>query len=115
VKTGEQPAPGKWAPQIELLYFADCPHYQQALAMVRDALATAGITASVELVAVETPTEAERQHFYGSPTIRVDGMDIVSPDPTARPALACRIYRTTQGALIPVPPAEVLAAALQRA
>ena len=41
-------------------------------------------------------------------------MDIVPPDPTARPALACRVYRTAQGALIPVPPAEVLAAALQR-
>jgi hypothetical protein len=114
MKTGEQPAPGKWAPQIELLYFADCPHYQQALAMVCDVLASAGITASVDLVAVETPAEAERQHFYGSPTIRVDGVDIVPPDPTTRPALACRVYRTAQGALTPIPPAEVFAAAFQR-
>jgi hypothetical protein len=101
-------------PKIELLYFSDRPNYRQALAAVRAVLAQESITAPVDLVAVETQIEAERQHFYGSPTIRVDGVDIVPPEPTARPALACRVYRTAQGALTPIPPAEVIAAALQR-
>ena len=102
-----------WVPKIELLYFADCPHYLQALAMVHDVLAAAGSSALMYLVAVETPAEVERQHLYGSPTVRVDGVDIVPPDSSARPALACRVYRTAQGALTPIPPAEVLAATIQ--
>ncbi|HEV2459241.1 MAG TPA: hypothetical protein VGS80_12855 [Ktedonobacterales bacterium] len=67
--------------------------------------------APINLVAVETQAEAERQQFYGSPTIRIDGVDIVPPEPTARPALACRFYRTAQGTLSPLSPYEVLLAA----
>lgn len=100
--------------KVELLYFAECPNYLDALCVLRDVLATHGIFTPVELVAVESQAEAERQHFYGSPTIRVDGVDIVSPDPLARPALACRLYRAAQGTPSPIPPAEVIAAALHR-
>ena len=102
-------------PKIELIYFSACPNYHDALTVLRDVLAVQGIAATVSLVAVESEAEAERQHFYGSPTIRVDGVDIVPPDPTARPALACRVYRTAQGALTPLPPAGVSAAALRNA
>jgi hypothetical protein len=67
--------------------------------------------APINLVAVETQAKAERQQFYGSPTTRIDGVHIVPPEPTARPALACRVYRTTQGTLSPLPPYEVVLAA----
>jgi hypothetical protein len=99
-------------PKIELLYFADCPNYQDALRVLREALAADGLTASVDLVLVETQAEAERQQFYGSPTIRVDGRDIVPPAPNARPALACRVYRTQAGAMTPIPPREAMHDAL---
>ncbi len=97
---------------IELLYFTGCPNYQRALSVLQGAIKAATLRASVDLVAVDTQEEAERQRFYGSPTIRVNGIDIAPPDPSAQPALACRIYRTTQGGLSPIPPVEVIAAAL---
>ena len=101
-------------PKIELLYFTGCPNYQQALTALQAVLAAAGATVPIDLVAVETQAEAERQQFYGSPTIRIDGVDIVPPAPTARPALSCRVYRTAQGTLSPQPPDEVLVAAVHQ-
>jgi hypothetical protein len=101
-------------PIVELLYFSGCPNHQRALAVLQEVIRTAKLHASIELVAVETQEDAERQQFYGSPTIRVNGIDILPPDPSAQPALACRVYRTALGALTPIPPAEVIAAALQR-
>jgi hypothetical protein len=82
------------------------------LSELRDTLATHGITTPVDLVLIETQAEAERQQFYGSPTIRIDGRDIVPPSPNARPALACRVYRTKDGAMTPIPPREAIRAAL---
>lgn len=102
-------------PTIELLYFSGCPNYQRALTLLHEVVKEAKLRASIDLVAVETPEEAVRQRFYGSPTIRVNGSDIVSPDPSAQPALACRVYRTAQGALSPLPPVEAIIAALQHA
>lgn len=102
------------SPTIELLYCAECPHHHWALTAVRAVRAAQGITAPVALVAVASQADAERLDFYGSPTIRVDGVDIVPPLPNAHPALACRIYRTSPTGFAPVPPAAVIAAALQR-
>jgi hypothetical protein len=101
-------------PTIELLYFSSCPNYQRALMLLREAVTMAKLHASIDLVAVETQEEAERQQFYGSPTIRINGVDITPPDRSARPALACRIYRTAEGRLTPIPPREAIVAALHR-
>jgi hypothetical protein len=64
---------------------------------------------------VETPEEAESEHFLGSPTVRVDGDDV---DPTANGreefGLECRLYRTEEG-LVGTPPEEWIRAALRRA
>jgi hypothetical protein len=91
-------------PKIEIFYFAACPNYEDALSILREELAAQGITTPVGLVAVETQEEAERQQFYGSPTIRIDDRDIVPPAPNSRPALACRVYRRKDGAMTPIPP-----------
>lgn len=99
---------------IELLYFAGCPNYQRALTALQEAVALAQLHASIDLVAVETQEEAERQQFYGSPTIRINGVDIAPPDHSALPALACRIYRTAEGRLAPIPPLAAIVTALQR-
>lgn len=64
---------------------------------------------------VETPEEAEGEHFLGSPTVRVDGDDV---DPTANGreefGLECRLYHTEEG-LVGTPPEEWIRAALRRA
>lgn len=52
----------------------------------------------------EVPTEeaAERDRFVGSPTIRIDGVDI--QDPGDEPlGLTCRVYRLRDGRYSPLP------------
>ena len=102
------------SPLIELLYFADCPNYQRALADLRAVLTRMGIAAEVVLIAVETQAEAERQQFYGSPTIRIEGADIAPPSGALQPALACRVYHDASGRPTPTPPLATIQAARAR-
>ncbi len=101
--------------RIELLYFDGCPSYAELLPRLRELLAGEGIREEVELRRVETPEEAERERFLGSPTIRIDGEDV---DPAARErddfGLECRLYRTEDG-LVRTPPEAWIRAALERA
>lgn len=83
---------------IEFIWFSDCPNHattRQLLAATIDRL-TPG-TPIVDIDATD-PAVAESVRFPGSPTIRVDGLDIepgfADPgDYTPR----CRLYRTSAG------------------
>jgi hypothetical protein len=101
-------------PTIEVLYFDGCPNHERAIALVRKALASAKVTAPIQLIRVETDEEAHRHGFYGSPSVRVNGEDIVPPPANATPGLACRVYRTLDGHIAPVPAYETIVAALRR-
>jgi len=100
--------------RIELLYFDGCPSYAELLPRLRQLLASEGIEEEIELRRVESPEDAERERFLGSPTVRIDGQDV---DPTARSrtdfGLECRLYRTEEG-LARTPPEEWIRAALGR-
>ncbi len=94
---------------ITLLYFDDCPNWKIAderLAVI--AAERADLTVSRHLV--ETPEEAERVGFHGSPSILVDGVDVFA-DPKAGVGLSCRVYRTP-GGLAGAPSMEQLREAL---
>jgi hypothetical protein len=101
--------------KIELLYFDGCPSYAELLPRLRALVAAKGIDEEVDLRRVETPEDAERERFLGSPTVRVDGEDV---DPTAQDrdgfGLECRLYRTEEG-LARTPPEEWIRAALDQA
>ena len=60
------------------------------------ALGRTGSTTEVILEAVETPGDAERLEFWGSPSLLVDGRDPFA-DQAGPVGLSCRIYRTEQG------------------
>jgi hypothetical protein len=49
-----------------------------------------------ELVRVETPADAERWQFRGSPTVLIDGSDPFF-DVSTPVGLTCRVYRTPAG------------------
>ncbi len=80
---------------ITLLYFEDCPSWKVAddrltsIAAERD-----DITVTRHLV--DTPEEAERIRFHGSPSIRVDGVDPFA-EPHSEVGLSCRRYLTPDG------------------
>ncbi len=78
--------------EIELLYFEGCPNWQRADARLREALHTVGAaTKPATYRMVDSPDEAERLGFPGSPTILVNGRDSFARacDPAG---LARRLY-----------------------
>jgi hypothetical protein len=103
-------------PKIEFFYYADCPSHERALELLREVMAEEGVDVSIEIIEVRTDDEARYYNFYGSPTIRVNGVDIAPvPDDLPEPGLTCRAYRRADGRISPLPPRELIAAALQRA
>lgn len=84
--------------QVKVLYFDDCPNWKVARQRLQEALRAAGLASTVEVSyqTVETPEEAERVGFRGSPTILVDGRDPWT-DGGATGGLSCRIYVTEHG------------------
>ena len=63
--------------------FEGCPNYLGARELVERVAADLGIEAEVRLVEVQTPADAQRLRFLGSPTIRLNGRD-VEPDADKR-------------------------------
>jgi hypothetical protein len=80
---------------VRLLYFDGCPNWATAAERLEALAEELGF--ALVRQKVETPDEAERVGFRGSPTILVDGRDPFSrgDEPTG---LACRIYETADGA-----------------
>jgi hypothetical protein len=99
--------------KIELLYWDECPSYPEAKALLEDVLAKRGIDVPVEMREVETVDDAVALAFPGSPTIRVDGLDVDPDSAHSPPALACRVYRLPDGRASPVPSREQLEEALR--
>jgi hypothetical protein len=100
-------------PKIEFYYYDDCPSHERALERLREAAGRQGIDVPIEIIRVASDEDARRYSFYGSPTIRVNGADIAPlPEGMPEPALACRAYRTSDGRVSPLPPFELITAAL---
>lgn len=98
--------------KVQLLYFDDCPNWQKAAGLL-DQLATEMPDLAVERSIVDTPEEAERLAFRGSPSIHVNGHDLFASD--AEPVgLSCRLYRTPNGPA-GSPTLEQLRAAIEQA
>jgi hypothetical protein len=95
--------------KVELLWWEGCPSYPQALESLRSILSAEGLDPdAVELREVESDEQAERERFPGSPTIRIDGRDVVPPGEGDPVGLACRVYRLRDGRISPTPdPADV--------
>ena len=96
--------------EVELLFWAGCPSHPAALAELRAALGGA-VPVDVREIATEEQAVAER--FPGSPTIRVDGVDLFPVDDP--PSLSCRVYRLADGRFSPTPDPGLLREALARA
>jgi len=80
---------------IALLYFDDCPNWKIADERLA-AIAAERRDLTVSRHLVDTPEEAERVGFRGSPSILVDGIDVFA-EPDDGVGLSCRVYRTPDG------------------
>lgn len=94
---------------VELLIWSGCPSHDEARARLRATLDALGHTDEpIEESWVETDDRAEELGFVGSPTIRVDGHEVIPVLPGAPSALSCRVYRTRAGKYTPLPDPEDL-------
>ena len=101
--------------KIEMLYFDGCPGYRSFLPDLRELIAEAGLDdRALTLRPVESEPDAVAERFLGSPTVRVDGVD-VEPGAEARDdfGLKCRLY-PAPGGLVGVPRREWVLDALSR-
>lgn len=86
-----------WLMGVRLLYFDGCPHWSVADERLRTAMARVGREFEpIEHVLVETPEDAERLRFIGSPTVFIGGRDPFAKGGESF-ALACRVYTTPEG------------------
>lgn len=83
--------------RITLQYFNDCPNWKTTDTRLRELIADNEIDASVEYQLIETPEEAVKYQFAGSPTLLFDGVDPFEPT-VKTVGLACRVYLSDSGA-----------------
>jgi hypothetical protein len=63
---------------IEVLYVPGCPNHQTAIDSLKNLLRSAAIDTPIQEIAVTDEATAGRLKFPGSPTIRIDGIDMES-------------------------------------
>lgn len=90
---------------IELLYFEGCPNHEAYLPRLRALLDELDVDDPIDTIEVSNDSDARRLGFLGSPTLRVDGID-VEPAASDRQdyGLQCRVYRTAEGTAAGTPP-----------
>jgi hypothetical protein len=99
--------------KVEIFYFEGCPNHASAADMVERVLKREGIRAEVATIEVRDIETARAFRFLGSPSVRVDGMDI-EPGRESDPSFfGCRTY-TVGGKTTGVPPEKWVVDALRR-
>ncbi|HWX87148.1 MAG TPA: hypothetical protein VNX67_03135 [Solirubrobacteraceae bacterium] len=93
---------------VEFLFWEGCPSHPKALADLRETMREAGLDPrDIAIREVHSEAEAATERFVGSPTIRIDGVDIqpVEEEPVG---LTCRVYHRRDGRISATPdPADV--------
>jgi proline dehydrogenase len=100
--------------RVELLTTPDCPHADRAEDIARRALSNNGHSPAIERVYVGDIDDAAGLGFHGSPTLRIDGLDVVRPPAGSPINLGCRLYPQPDGTVDGVIPAETIEAEMER-
>lgn len=76
---------------VELVYFSGCPYVAQARTNLEAALRRARMTPAWTEWDLEDPSIPDRVARHASPTVLVEGRDVLGTEPNAEPGvLACR-------------------------
>ena len=62
--------------KVKIFYFSGCPNHQPTLDRVRQVLKDQHIPAQVVEVEVEDEATARAVKFLGSPSVRINGVDV---------------------------------------
>lgn len=102
------------AARVELVYDAACPNVASARSLLVKAFTRTGVAARWREWERSSPDCPEDARRYGSPTILVDGRDVVDSAPVAGSG-ACRVYPDERGRLTRIPPLDAVCRALLNA
>jgi hypothetical protein len=98
------------------LWWEGCPSTERALTELREALADVGLPDEVQMREIRTDDEAQAVGFTGSPTIVIDGVELMArlgrgagDEPAG---LNCRVYVRRDGRVSPTPDPQDLRDAL---
>lgn len=104
--------------RVELLYWDGDPEYMTTRQRLVEVLTEDAFETPIQMVAVNRADDAELLQFRGSPTIRIDGVDI-HPDDSAPIGLGLRRYPADDDpdgpAVEPVPGKRLIRRAVERA
>jgi hypothetical protein len=100
--------------KIELLHFDGCPSWVKTQEDIRTILAERGINDEIHLVNVGSNEEAQELRFVGSPSVRIDGLDVDPETPDDGFNLECRLY-WVDGRAVGVPPIALIEHAVDAA
>jgi hypothetical protein len=104
------------APRVEFYWWRECPSWERTLARLREDMTELGLDPeTIEQTEVSDEDDAERSSFIGSPTIRIDGVDVQPPTADEPVGLTCRIYRHRDGRVSPLPDRDDVRDALRKA
>jgi hypothetical protein len=79
--------------KVELLHITDCPNTETARRLVKETLRELGLSEEIQEIEVSDSSQAEALRFPGSPTIRVDDIDVEAALPRQNNyGLSCRRY-----------------------
>jgi hypothetical protein len=62
--------------EVSILFIKGCPGCIYTAKYVKDILADGAIDAEINLIQIDNDEDARQLHFIGSPTVRVNGMDV---------------------------------------
>ena len=96
--------------RVELLYTDGDPAAMPARQNLVEVLTEDAFETPIQMIAVSSEADAELLDMRGSPTIRIDGVDI-DPDAAGAPGLAARAY----GDGGPIPDKDLIRRAVERA
>lgn len=93
-----RPSGGQEPPFVEVLSFPGCPNRETLMQRLAGLIAASAVPAVVVERIVDTDEAAQSERFLGSPTVRIDGVD-VETDASNRTmfGLMCRLYQTPTG------------------
>jgi hypothetical protein len=98
---------------VELVYDAACPHIEPARTNIRGALAVVGVHLTwIEWDRASIDTPHDRRQL-ASPTVLVNGRDVVGDDTMLADASACRVYLDAGELLSGAPPMRAIADAIR--
>lgn len=79
--------------KIEIQYFKGCPNSKEMIENVNYAIKRNEAAFEIKKILVEDNESAEKVKFRGSPTVLINGNDLLNHPVPQKPALMCRYYQ----------------------